>query len=111
MPVIKRSRNHAILQDGYPNRPNYRAADIVWVCRTLHDARRYSGSGAPYREEFGPDALILATDHEPETGYLILRDAKLLDSAILEQYTQYREKQHFQNMATRQRKQEKSREK
>lgn len=101
MPVIKRSRNHAILQDGYPNRPNYRAADIVWVCRTLRDAWRYSGSGAPYREEFGPDALILATDHEPETGYLILRDASRLDPAVLERYKQYREGQHFQSRARR----------
>ena len=94
------------------DRRNYRAADTVWVCRTLHDARRYSGSsiGQPYREEFGADALILATDHEQETGYLILRDGSRLDPAILEHYTQYREKQHFQNMVTRQRKQGKSRE-
>src|SRR3989442_9589199 len=58
-----------------------RARDIVWVCRTREHARRYSGRGIgqPYKEEVGSNALILTTDQEPETGYLVLSDATILD--------------------------------
>ncbi len=69
-----------------------RARDIVWVCRTRDHARRYGGEGRgqPYQEEFGLYALVLATDDENETGYLILADATLLDSHIVEQFAAYR---------------------
>jgi hypothetical protein len=48
------------------------AREVVWVCRTRQHACRYSGGGnaPPYKEELGPQALILATDNESETGYL-----------------------------------------
>jgi hypothetical protein len=75
------------------DRQHYTARDIIWVCRTRQDAQRYSGPGVgqPHKEEFGPHALILATDHEPETGCLVLFDASRLDSAVLERYGQYRQ--------------------
>src|SRR5947209_3152040 len=57
-----------------------RASHVVWVCKTRDDARQYMrrGTGLPYREYFGSTALILATDNEPQTGYLLLRDASRL---------------------------------
>src|SRR5436305_6191810 len=56
---------------------------------------RYSGpdTGQPYQENFGPHALILATDHEDETGYLVLFDATRLYNSMLEQYAHYRQAQ------------------
>lgn len=71
------------------------ARDIVWVCRTRNHARRYGGQerGQPYKEDIGPCALILATDEEPETGYLLLSDASVLDPLVIEQYAQYRQAQ------------------
>ena len=43
------------------DRQQYTARDVIWVCRTRQHARRYSGSGTgqPYKEAFGPHALIL----------------------------------------------------
>ncbi len=72
------------------------ASDIVWVCRTRNHARRYSGPGIgqPHKEDVGPNALILTTDHEPETGYLVLFDASRLDPSVLKRYAQYRKVQH-----------------
>src|SRR6266496_488194 len=71
------------------------AREVVWVCRTRQHAKRYCGknSGQPYQEDFSTHALILATDHEVETGYLILSDASRLDPAVLEQYARYRKAQ------------------
>lgn len=68
------------------------ARDIVWVCRTRNHACRYGGKGIgqPYQEDFGPNALILATDNEDEKGYLILMDASKLDPSVIEQYEQFR---------------------
>jgi hypothetical protein len=67
------------------------ARDIVWVCRTRNHARRYGGKGIgqPYKEDFGPHALILTTDNEDEKGYLILIDASKLDPAVIERYKQF----------------------
>ncbi len=72
------------------------AREIVWVCRTRQHAKRYCSpdTGEPYQEDFGSHALILATDHEDETGYLVLFDASRLDPSVLERYTQYRQAQH-----------------
>ena len=77
-------------------RKQVKAREIVWVCQTREHARRYSGPGIrqPYKEEFGPHALIVATDNEPETGYLVLFDASRLDPAILARYAQYRQSQN-----------------
>lgn len=74
------------------------AKELVWVCRTRDHARRYSGRGIgqPYQEAFGPHSLILATDTESETGYLVLSDASRLDPAVLERYTHYRQTQQQQ---------------
>jgi hypothetical protein len=71
------------------------ASEVVWVCRTRQHAKRYSSQdiGQPYREDFSPHALILATDHEAETGYLVLFDASRLDPVVLEQYARYRKAQ------------------
>jgi hypothetical protein len=71
------------------------ARDIVWVCRTRNDARRYNGKGIgqPYQEDVGPQAFILATDNEPETGYLILKNASRLDPTVIQRYQQFRWKQ------------------
>ena len=71
------------------------ARDIVWVCRTRNHARRYSskGIGHPYKEDVGPQALILTTDNEDETGYLILKDASRLDPSVIQRYQQFRWKQ------------------
>jgi hypothetical protein len=71
------------------------AREVVWVCRTRQHAKRYSSqdSGQPYQEDFNPKALILATDEEVETGYLILFDASRLDPGVLEQYSRYRKEQ------------------
>jgi len=68
------------------------ARDIVWVCQTRDHARRYSGRGRgqPYKEDIGSKGLILATDNEPETGYLVLKDATVLRPSVVEQYVQYR---------------------
>jgi len=68
------------------DRQHLKARDVVWVCRTREHARRYGGPGLgqPYKEPFGPSALILATDGEPETGYLVLRDASRLDRSVRE---------------------------
>lgn len=68
------------------------ARDIVWVCRTRNHARRYGGKGIgqPYQEDFGPHALILATDNEDEKGYLILIDASRIDPSVIQQYEQFR---------------------
>jgi len=68
------------------------AKDIVWVCRTREHARRYGGKGIgqPCQEDIGPYGLILATDNEPETGYLILIGASRIGPAVIERYEQYR---------------------
>ncbi len=68
------------------------ARDIVWVCRTRDHARRYGGAGIgqPYKEDFGSHALILATDHETETGYLVLFDARMLSPAVMQRLAHYR---------------------
>jgi hypothetical protein len=69
-----------------------KAREIVWVCRTRDHARRYGGAGIgqPYKEDFGSHALILTTDNETETGYLVLFDARLLSPTVIQQYTHYR---------------------
>ncbi len=71
------------------------AREVVWVCRTRQHAKRYSSqdTGQPYQEDFGRNALILVTDHEAETGYLLLSDASRLDPVVLEQYARYRKAQ------------------
>ncbi len=78
------------------DRQQYPARDVVWVCRTRKHAKRYSSpdTGEPYQEDFGSHALILATDHETETGYLVLFDASRLDPVVLNQYAEYRKAQH-----------------
>jgi hypothetical protein len=72
------------------------AHDIVWVCRTKAHAMRYASRerGFPYKVEFGPRALILATDSEDETGYLVLRDASTLDPRIIERFSAYCKEQY-----------------
>ncbi len=79
------------------DKKGHRAADVVWICRTREHAQRYGGrgNGQPYKENVGPHALIIATDHEPETGYLVLFDASQLDPGTLEQYAQYRQSQRI----------------
>jgi hypothetical protein len=74
------------------DRQHLKAQDVVWVCRTREHARRYGGPGLrqPYKELFGPSALILATDGEPEMGYLVLCDASRLDLSVIEQFALYR---------------------
>lgn len=69
------------------------ARDIVWVCRTWDHASRYGGAGIgqPYKEDFGSHALILTTDAETETGYLVLFDARMLNPTIIRQYIHYRQ--------------------
>ncbi len=73
------------------------ARDIVWVCRTWDHARRYGGAGIgqPYKEDFGYHALILATDQEAETGYLVLFDARKLNPTVIQQYAHYRRERPF----------------
>ena len=68
------------------------AREIVWVCRTRQHARRYSGQGIgqPYKEDICPNALILAADSEPETGYLVITDASRLDPVIIKRFAEYR---------------------
>src|SRR5438270_356525 len=70
-----------------------RASHVVWVCKTRDDARQYMrrGTGLPYREYFGSTALILATDNELQTGYLLLHDASLLSESVLIRYALYRQ--------------------
>jgi hypothetical protein len=77
------------------DRQQYTAREVIWVCRTRDHARRYAGRGygQPYKEDFGQHAVILATDHEDETGYLVLFDASRLDPSVLERYAQYRQAQ------------------
>ncbi|SRR6266849_579113 len=72
-----------------------RARDVVWVCRTREHAQRYGGRGVgqPYKEDIGPNALILTTDHEPETGYLVLSDATLLDPSVVQRFAGYRQRE------------------
>jgi hypothetical protein len=74
------------------DRKRIMAKDIVWVCRSEEHARRYLSLGTddPYQEEFGPDAIVVATDTEDETGYLILADARVLDLGVVEKFVQYR---------------------
>jgi len=74
------------------DRQHLKARDVVWVCRTREHARRYGGPGLgqPYREAFGTSAIVLATDGEPETGYLVLRDASSLERSVMEQFALYR---------------------
>jgi hypothetical protein len=74
------------------DRQRYKARDVIWVCRTRQHARYYAGpgNGEPYQVEFGLQALIIATDDEPETGYLVLYDASRLEPTILEKYAEYR---------------------
>src|SRR6266446_9691863 len=64
------------------------AREIVWICRTKEHAKCYGGRdiGQPYKEDFGPHTLILATDQEPETGYLLLSDASALVSFARENF-------------------------
>ncbi len=50
--------------------------------------------GFPYKVEFGPYALILATDSEDETGYLVLHDASTLDPHIIERFSAYCKEQY-----------------
>jgi len=71
------------------------AGEVVWVCRTRQHAKRYSSqeNGQPYQEDFSSQALILATDHETEKGYLVLFDATRLDPSVLKRYAQYRKAQ------------------
>jgi hypothetical protein len=73
------------------------ARDIVWVCLTRDHARRYGGAGIgqPYKEDFGSNALILTTDNETETGYLVLFDARLLSPTVMQQYAHYRREKPF----------------
>jgi hypothetical protein len=73
------------------------ARDIVWVCRTRDHARRYGGVdiGQPYKEDFVSYALILTTDTETETGYLVLFDARLLSPTVIQQYAHYRREKPF----------------
>ena len=72
------------------------AQDVVWVCRTRAHAMQYASRerGFPYKVEFGPRALILATDSEDETGYLMLRDASPLDPHIVERFNTYCKEQY-----------------
>ena len=79
-------------------RTQQQASHVVWVCKTRDDARRYMrrGTGLPYREYFGSSPLILATDNEPQTGYLLLRDATLLSESVLTRYALYRQQFPFQ---------------
>jgi hypothetical protein len=72
-----------------------RACDIIWLCRIRDHARRYSGycRGQPYKEDLGPNALILTTDYEQETGYLVLKNALVLNLNVLQRYALYRLKQ------------------
>ena len=78
-------------------RTEQRAGHVVWVCKTRDAARQYMrrGTGPPYREYIGPSALLLATDNEPQTGYLLLRDASQLSESILIRYALYRQKFPF----------------
>lgn len=80
------------------SRQHIPARDIVWVCRTRNHAQRYGGKGIgqPYKEDIDPHALILATDNEDERGYLLLIDASRLDPSVIEQYEQFRRKQHHE---------------
>lgn len=75
------------------------AREIVWICRTKEHAKCYGGReiGQPYKEDFGPHTLILPTDQEPETGYLLLSDA-----SVLEQYALYRQKRAQEQQETEQ---------
>lgn len=69
------------------------ARDIVWICRTRHAARRYSGRqrGQPYKEDVSPLALVVASDgEEPEPGYLVLNHADRLSLPVLDQFASYR---------------------
>lgn len=78
------------------DRKDVRAREVIWVCRTWQHARRYGGEGRghPYQEGFGPHALILATDGEqPETGYLVLANASVLDPEVVRQFIGYRQEQ------------------
>lgn len=79
------------------DRTERRAWHVVWVCKTRDHARQYMhrGTGLPYREYFGKEALILATDNEPKTGYLILRDTSLFTKSVLIRYALYRQKFPF----------------
>jgi hypothetical protein len=76
-----------------------RASDIIWLCRTRNHARRYNGEcrGQPYKEDLGPNALILATDHEPEIGYLVLKDTSQLNPKVIQQYALFRLEQPLAN--------------
>lgn len=84
------------------DRQHLKARDVVWVCRTREHARRYGGPGVgpPYREEFGPSALILATDGEPETGYLVLYDASPLDPSVVQQFALYRQARRVEGVSS-----------
>lgn len=65
------------------------AIHLLWVCRSRAHAWRYGGEGRgqPYQEETGEGTLILATDQEDETGYLLLIDATtLIEPAVLPQF-------------------------
>jgi hypothetical protein len=80
------------------DRTRKRANDVIWVCQTREDARQYvrQGTGQPYKEDFGSHALILATDNEPQTGYLLLSDASLLSKSVLIRFGLYRQRFPFQ---------------
>jgi hypothetical protein len=83
------------------DRQHLKARDVVWVCRTREHAGRYGGPGLgqPYKEPFCPSALILATDGEPETGYLILRDASRLDLSVMQQFALCRRSQSVEGVS------------
>lgn len=77
------------------------ARDVIWVCRTKKDASQYvrRGSGQPYRVDFAEQALILAMDSAPQTGYLLLFDASVLAQPVIVRYALYRKQSPFQRFA------------
>ena len=77
------------------DRTGLTAREVLWVCKTQRDARRYSGRGIgrPYQEKIAPHALIVATDGETQTGYLVLQDATRLNQEVVFQFITYRREQ------------------
>jgi hypothetical protein len=68
------------------------AREVVWVCRTEHDASRYLqvGTGPVEQRHFGPRAIVLAFDCEEHQGFLVLYDAAVLDPQIIIRLARYR---------------------
>ena len=75
------------------DRAQYMARDVIWICKSREHARRYSGrgKGVPYKEDMQPHSLILATDGEAETGYLVLQNARRLTPEVVQQFAAYRQ--------------------